>query len=200
MAIKLSDIKPNPNNPRKISGEQLSKLRESLERDPEFMQLRPIVVDESGLILGGNQRYAGLKSLGYKEVPESWVVKADSLTEEQQKRFILVDNAPEGMAGEWDVDLLKAEWDLPELEDLGFDLDNVGGVELIDSDGPLGGGSYGDVSGDRIPINILGIGGLMEREMMELVKKKLIDSGADTENDNVEQLSVMFLSYLGGGE
>lgn len=125
MAIKLSDIKPNPNNPRKISGEQLGKLKESLERDPEFMQLRPIVVDENGLILGGNQRYAGLKSLGYKEVPESWVVRADSLTEEQQKRFILVDNAPEGMAGEWDVELLKAEWDLPELENLGFRIGEI---------------------------------------------------------------------------
>ena len=129
--IKLSDIKPNPNNPRKISGDQLEKLKESLERDPEFLELRPIVVDGNNVILGGNQRYTGLTALGYKEVPESWVVRADKLTEEQQKRFILVDNAPGGMAGEWDIEMLASEWGLPELDDLGFNTDEIED-ELLD--------------------------------------------------------------------
>jgi hypothetical protein len=104
------------------------------------------------------------------------------------------------MSGSWDLEVLAEDWEMPELGDLGFDLDNFGDVEVVDSDGPLGGGSYGDVSGDRIPINILGIGGLMEREMMESVKEKLINSGASAENDNAEQLSTMFLSYLKGVE
>ena len=123
--INLSDIRPNEKNPRTISSFQLDKLKESLARDPEFMELRPIVVDKDGMILGGNQRYAGLKALGYKEVPDNWIVKAENLTEQQQKRFILVDNSPEGMSGEWDFDLLKDGWELPELEDLGFDIDGM---------------------------------------------------------------------------
>jgi DNA modification methylase len=60
-----------------------------------------------------------------KEVPASWVKTATGLTDEQRKRFILVDNAPEGMAGEWDIDVLTAEWQMPELGDLGFDLDSI---------------------------------------------------------------------------
>ena len=120
--INLSDIRPNEKNPRHIQSYKLDKLKESLANDPEFMELRPIVVDKDGMILGGNQRYAGLKALGYKEVPDNWIVKAENLTEQQQKRFILVDNSPEGMSGEWDFELLKDEWELPELEDLGFDL------------------------------------------------------------------------------
>lgn len=120
--MKISEIVKNPKNPRKIKGEQLNKLMESIQRDPEFMKLRPIVIDENNMILGGNQRYTAIKKLGMKEIPDEWIARAENLTEEQRKRFILVDNGPEGMTGEWDFDALQAEWELPELESLGFDI------------------------------------------------------------------------------
>jgi hypothetical protein len=119
--IKLNTLKPNDRNPRKISDAALAKLCESIQRDPQFMELRPIVVDEDNVILGGNQRYAACRKLGKAEVPASWVKVAAGLTAEQRKRFVVVDNAPEGMAGEWDLDLLKIDWELPELGDLGFE-------------------------------------------------------------------------------
>ena len=123
--IDLHTLKPNERNPRKITPDALKKLCESIERDPAFMELRPIIIDESRMILGGNQRFRACQQLGMKSVPSAWVRTATGLTEEQRKRFILVDNAPDGMAGEWDMEILAAEWQIPELGDLGFDLDDL---------------------------------------------------------------------------
>jgi PAS domain-containing protein len=137
--MRLDTIRLNERNPRKISPEQLEKLKESLKRDPEFMELRPIVVDNDGVIMGGNQRYRALVGLGFSDVPDSWVVKADNLAPEQLRRFVLVDNAPEGMSGEWDFELLNEDWAMSELEGLGFDMDAVvvepsgGGIEIDDT-------------------------------------------------------------------
>ena len=108
--MKLHQIKPNPDNPRKIATEAMERLKESIRRDPEFMRLRPIVVDESGTILGGNQRHAAITALGMTEIPDDWVRRADDLTDEQRRRFVIVDNGPEGMSGEWDLELLAADW------------------------------------------------------------------------------------------
>ena len=119
--IPLAKLSPNPRNPRSIRDSQFQKLCDSIKRDPEFMTLRPIVVDADNLILGGNMRYRACAHLGMKTVPAAWVKVAEDLTEEQRQRFVLVDNAPDGMAGEWDYDILSADWELPELEELGFD-------------------------------------------------------------------------------
>ena len=140
MPTPIDAIRPHPRNPRRIAQEALAKLCESIQRDPEFMRLRPIVVDAEGQILGGNQRWKACKALGFAELPDGWVVKADDLTDEQRRRFILVDNAPEGMAGGWDFDLLKTEWNLPELGDLGllppdvFQADEAVAPELAEGD------------------------------------------------------------------
>ena len=134
MPTPIDAIRPHPRNPRRIAQEALAKLCESIQRDPEFMRLRPIVVDAEGQILGGNQRWKACKALGFAELPDGWVVKADDLTDEQRRRFILVDNAPEGMAGGWDFDLLKTEWKLPELKELGFDMADLGGEPEGDAD------------------------------------------------------------------
>ena len=120
--VSLDALKFQPNNPRKITEEALSKLANSIQRDPQFMVLRPIVVDKNNIVIGGNQRLAACRKLGMNEAPDEWVRFAEDLTEEQIKRFILVDNAPSGMAGDWDFDLLSTQWGLDELEELGFDL------------------------------------------------------------------------------
>ena len=112
--MKLSDIKPNPKNPRKITYQQAEKLLKSIENLPEMMTLRPIIVDESNVILGGNMRYYALKKAGYKDIPEEWVKKASELTEEQKREFVIKDNAS---FGEWDWDILANEWsDFPLVE------------------------------------------------------------------------------------
>lgn len=79
--VKLSEIRSNPDNPRTIKKAQLKKLEQSLKDFPEMMRLRPIVVDEDGVILGGNMRYEALKAQGATEVE---VIQAEGLTSEQK--------------------------------------------------------------------------------------------------------------------
>jgi DNA modification methylase len=117
--MKISDIKPNKDNPRKIDNVGAERLAKSIEGFPQMMELRPIVVDDDGVILGGNMRYYALKKLGYKEIPDAWVKRASELTAVQKREFIIKDN---GFFGEWDWDLLANEWDDLPLADWGLDL------------------------------------------------------------------------------
>jgi DNA modification methylase len=71
------------------------------------------------MILGGNMRYRACKELGIKEIPDTWIKIADSLTEEEQRRFVIEDNVP---FGEWDWEVLAKEWDTAQLEEWGMDL------------------------------------------------------------------------------
>lgn len=114
--VKLSEIKPNPKNPRLIKDEKFKKLVKSIKDFPQMLELRPIVVDENNIILGGNMRYKALKEAGYKEVT---IVRANELTEEQKDEFIVKDNVG---FGEWDWDSLANEWDVEKLDDWGLDL------------------------------------------------------------------------------
>jgi ParB-like chromosome segregation protein Spo0J len=114
--VKLSEIKPNPKNPRLIKDEKFKKLVKSIKDFPQMLELRPIVVDENNIILGGNMRYKALKEAGYKEVT---IVRANELTEEQKDEFIVKDNVG---FGEWDWDSLANEWDVEKLDDWGLDV------------------------------------------------------------------------------
>ena len=81
-----------------------------------MLELRPIVVDENNIILGGNMRYKACIEAGLKEV---YILKAEDLTEEQKDEFIVKDNVG---FGEWDWDILANEWDTDKLTDWGLDL------------------------------------------------------------------------------
>ena len=117
--IKLTTIKSNPNNPRVIRDEKFKKLVKSIEEFPKMMALRPMVVNEDMVVLGGNMRLKALKELGYKEVPDEWVKSAKDLTEDEIRRFIIADNVG---FGEHDWELLANEWDAAELADWGLDI------------------------------------------------------------------------------
>lgn len=119
MPMKLSEIKPNPNNPRIIRDANFQKLVKSIEEFPKMMALRPIVVDEAGMVLGGNMRLKALQHLQFKDIPDEWVKRAADLTEDEQRRFIIADNVS---GGEWDVEALS-EWDKQELEDWGLEIE-----------------------------------------------------------------------------
>lgn len=70
--MKISEILPNPNNPRLIKDDKFKKLVKSIQEFPKMMALRPMVIDENNIVLGGNMRLRALKELGFKEVPEEW--------------------------------------------------------------------------------------------------------------------------------
>jgi hypothetical protein len=117
--IKLTTIKSNPNNPRVIRDEKFKKLVKSIEEFPKMMALRPMVVNEDMVVLGGNMRLKALKELGYKEVPDEWVKSAKDLTEDEIRRFIIADNVG---FGEHDWEMLANEWNVEELGNWGLDI------------------------------------------------------------------------------
>jgi len=118
--IALSSLTLNPDNPRSLSQEVFETLKESIERDPEFMALRPLVIDEHRMILGGNQRYRAMQALGMTTIPEAWVKDGSNLSAAAKRRFILIDNSPKGMSGMWDFEILANTYELDELHKMGF--------------------------------------------------------------------------------
>ena len=121
--MKLTELKPNPNNPRLIKDDKFKKLVKSLQEFPEMMEKRPMVcvtdVDGKLFPLGGNMRLKALQELKYKEIPDEWVMLADEWTEEKRQEFVIKDNVG---FGEWDWDALANEWDVEQLADWGVDL------------------------------------------------------------------------------
>jgi DNA modification methylase len=114
--VKISQVKTNPNNPRIIKNDKFKKLVKSIQEFPEMLKLRPIVVDENMIVLGGNMRLKASKDAGLKEV---WIEIAEGLTDEQKKEFIVKDNVG---FGEWEWDMLANEWDSVQLAEWGLDV------------------------------------------------------------------------------
>jgi ParB-like chromosome segregation protein Spo0J len=116
--VKISEVKSNPNNPRIIKDDKFQKLVKSIKEFPEMLNIRPIVVNADMVVLGGNMRLKACKEAGIKEVA---IIKADELTDEQQKQFIIKDNVG---FGEWDWEDLANNWDAEQLTDWGLDIPN----------------------------------------------------------------------------
>lgn len=114
--ISISKVKANPNNPRIIKDDKFAKLVKSIQEFPKMLELRPIVVNEDMIVLGGNMRLKACKEAGLKEIP---IIKASELTEEQQKEFIIKDNVG---FGEWDWNDLANNWDADKLNEWGLDI------------------------------------------------------------------------------
>lgn len=116
--MRIQEIKPNPNNPRKISKTEFDKLVKSIEQDPKLLQAKPIIIDENNVILGGHQRYRACIELGIQDVP---VIVMANLSERERKKLLIIDNTHNG---EFDFDMLANDnWDLHDLADWGVDLD-----------------------------------------------------------------------------
>jgi ParB-like chromosome segregation protein Spo0J len=113
--ISISDIKPNPSNPRIIKDDKFKKLVKSLKDFPEMSKVRPIVVNKDMIVLGGNMRLKAMKEAGWKEAP----VEIVDWPEEKQKEFIIKDNIG---FGEWEWEIIASDWDAEELEDWGLDV------------------------------------------------------------------------------
>jgi hypothetical protein len=116
--VKISEVKQNPNNPRTIRDDKFERLVTSIKAFPEMLNIRPIVVNNDMVVLGGNMRLKACREAGLKQVP---IIVADELTEAQQREFIIKDNVS---GGEWDWSALTSEWDTEQLTDWGLDVVN----------------------------------------------------------------------------
>ncbi|MBC6988957.1 ParB N-terminal domain-containing protein [Hymenobacter sp. BT491] len=116
--VPIEQVKLNDHNPRLIKDDRFAQLVKSLQEFPEMLHLRPLVVDEDGVVLGGNMRLHALLHLKHTEVP---ITRALGLTEEQKREFVIKDN---GSFGAWDWDTLSSgDWpDAATLNEWGVDV------------------------------------------------------------------------------
>ena len=136
--VKISEVKANPNNPRIIKDDKFQKLVKSIKEFPEMLNIRPIVVNADMVVLGGNMRLKACKEAGLKEVA---IIKADDLTDEQQKQFIIKDNVG---FGEWDWGMLANEWNPEDIESWGLDIPGFDDVDDL-------GENFSLPDGDKAP-------------------------------------------------
>lgn len=114
--IGIDLLIPAPWNPRLIKDEKFKNLCKSIENDPEFMSLRPILCTKDKVIYAGNMRYRACKHLGWQEIP---CIVTD-ISEIKAKERAVKDN---NQFGEWDDTLSTL---LDELEKEGVDLETLG--------------------------------------------------------------------------
>ena len=160
-------INLNPSNPRIIKDDKFKKLVQSLKDFPEMATVRPVVIDENSVILGGNMRYKAMIAAGWDDIPTTQV---KGWTDEQKKEFIIKDNLS---MGEWDYDILANEYDMKQLEDYGMDLPNGYDAEVEEDEAP-------EVDETSEPISKLG-------EVYQLGRHRLM-CGDATKIEDVEKL------------
>ena len=148
--MNIHEIKPNPNNPRIIKDDKFKKLVQSIRSFPQMLELRPLVIDENNVVLGGNMRLRACIEAGLTDVPVKQVM---NFTKEQKEEFIIKDNSS---YGSWDWDVLANEWSDMPLEDWGLDLPDLDFKEVEakedDFSAPEGGVETDIVLGDLFEI------------------------------------------------
>ena len=114
--LRIDDILPNPNNPRVIKDHRFKLLVKSIQKFPEMLDYREIVVDEDRVILGGNMRWKACKEAGIKNLVVTMVAGLD---EKKKEEFIIKDNANYGV---WDWDSLANKWSDSALNEWGLNI------------------------------------------------------------------------------
>lgn len=126
--VKIGLVKNNPNNPRIIKDDKFKNLVESIKSFPKMLEIRPIVVNKDMIVLGGNMRLKASISAGLKEVP---IIRAENLTEDEEREFIIKDNVS---GDEWDWSMLANEWEQDELEKWGLDIPDFTSDEILEAE------------------------------------------------------------------
>jgi DNA modification methylase len=96
----ITTLRPSEYNPRTLTKARFEDLKKSLRNDPEFLKVRPIIINTSqgreGVIIGGHMRYEAAKALGWTTLP---VIEVD-VPLEQEKAWNVKDNAHHGESDE----------------------------------------------------------------------------------------------------
>jgi hypothetical protein len=159
--VKISKVKANPNNPRLIKDDKFKKLVQSIRDFPKMLEIRPIVVNDDMVVLGGNMRLKACKEAGLTEIP---IIKASDLTDAEQREFIIKDNVG---FGEWEWEMIAMDWDLDELNEWGLDTPGFD----VDSDGY--GEDFSLPEGDKAPYQQMTF--TLADEQAEHLKQALAD-------------------------
>lgn len=120
--VDINDLISPEYNPRQITDDEMGKLKNSIN---EFGYIAPIIVNKhNNHIIGGNQRYEALKSLGYTDVDVVFVDEPD-LNREKALNIAL-----NKISGEWDFVKLADIIDELELNDFDIPLTGFDEQEL----------------------------------------------------------------------
>lgn len=114
--VPIEQVKLNEHNPRLIKDNRFEQLVQSLIEFPQMLHVRPLVVDENNIVLGGNMRLHAALRLGLSEIP---VLQVLGWSDRQKREFLIKDNAS---FGEWNFDILANEWADDPLGAWGIDL------------------------------------------------------------------------------
>lgn len=114
--VKITELRLNDNNPRFIKDHKFKKLVESIKSFEKMLDIRPIVVDENMIILGGNMRFRACREAGLKQIP---VMIVENLSDAEKNEFMIKDNVG---FGEWDFDMLGNTFESDQLVDWGLDV------------------------------------------------------------------------------
>ena len=166
--VNISEVKPNPNNPRIIKDDKFAKLVQSIKDFPKMLEIRPIVVNADMIVLGGNMRLKACKEAGLKKVH---IIKAEDLTEEQQREFIIKDNVS---GGEWDWEQLANEWNSEDLDKWGLDVPDFTAEELEATEDDF------DATPPENPKTVLG-------DLYEIGEHRLL-CGSSTDVNDIDKL------------
>lgn len=166
--LKLSEIVPYENNARK-NDKAVKDVAESIK---QCGYIAPIIVDENNVILAGHTRYKALKKLGYKEVT---VRKVTGLTDEQKRKYRLLDNKTNELA-DWDFEKLKDEIDGLDFSEFDIDWGLEEDTETISviEDAPI------EIDNTHEPVTKLG-------DIYQLGEHRLM-CGDSTSKENVARL------------
>ena len=110
---KVSELTPYEKNAKTHDKTQIANVAQSIA---EMGWLQPLVIDRDGVVVVGHCRLLAAKKLKQQEVP---CVIADQLTDEQIKKFRILDNKLN--ESPWDLGLLAE--DIEGLDFSGYDVD-----------------------------------------------------------------------------
>ena len=114
VTVALSDLRPYENNPRR-NDQAVEAVQESIH---QVGYISPIIIDENNEILAGHTRLKALKLDG--GVQEVEVIRVSGLSDEQKRKYRLLDNRTSELAS-WDFELLEIE--LEDIDFQGFDFE-----------------------------------------------------------------------------
>ena len=147
--LRVADLQLNegqlgwlPKNPRQWTQEEVDKTKDSLERDRDFLEDRPLLVvphDGGFVVYAGNMRCTAAKELGIEALP--CVTYEPECVEDRDtiKRRSILDN---GSFGAWDWDALANEWDDLPLGDWGVPTWKAKEEETEEESGPAEPGNF----------------------------------------------------------
>lgn len=121
LELNNGQLKGLPKNPRFIKDEKFNALVQSVQKSPEFLDARPLLVyplDKGKyIVLCGNMRLRACRELGMLEVPCYVFPKSTPI--EKLREYTIKDNMEYGQI-DWET--IANEWDAVELKEWNFEL------------------------------------------------------------------------------